>query len=58
MIPEATAWFTGEALMEYEDDGEDDEEEGSEGDDAEEEDDSEVSECVCVCAEGVWRLKG
>ena len=46
MIPEATAWFTGEALMEYEDDGE--EEEGSEGDDAEEEDDSEVSECVCV----------
>ena len=48
MIPEATAWFTGEALMEYEDDGEEEEEEGSEGDDAEEEDDSEVSECVCV----------
>jgi hypothetical protein len=47
VIPEATAWFTGEALMEYEDDGEE-EEEGSEGDDAEEEDDSEVSECVCV----------
>ncbi|KAI7838698.1 hypothetical protein COHA_007497 [Chlorella ohadii] len=47
VIPEATAWFTGEALMDYEDDeddedeDEDDDEEGDEDDEEEEEEDSE-----------------